>query len=96
MEHLDAQKDVEIFAEQSKGSTENRIVAEAGEEEGKRTPADAGALQLKSTVGKSMLNESLFYVEEEYFAWMLANKVRTLPGRNTRDSANSSRKCGRV
>jgi hypothetical protein len=75
MEHLDTQKDVEVFTEQSKATTENRIVAEAGEEEGKRTPPDAAALQLKTMVGKSMLSESLFYVEEEYFTWMLTNKV---------------------
>ena len=31
-------------------------------------------LQKKDLVGKSMLKESLLYVDEDYFGWMLHNK----------------------
>jgi hypothetical protein len=30
----------------------------------------------KPVLGKSMLSESILYVEEEYFTWMLSNKVK--------------------
>lgn len=33
-------------------------------------------LEEKPILGKSMLSESIFYIEEEYFSWMLSNKVK--------------------
>lgn len=36
---------------------------------------EKNGLQLKKVIGKSLLSESIFYVEEEYYNWILSNKV---------------------
>lgn len=35
-------------------------------------------IQTKKLLGKSMLSNSLLHVDEEYFSWMLFNKVINL------------------
>lgn len=41
-------------------------------------------LDEKKVIGKTMLGESIYYVEEGYFEWMLTNKVIHLLVRKTR------------
>lgn len=89
MEYLDNQKEVEIFVEEYKHSTTNRIITD--DEEAKRNASfnEAGfgdcVLQPKRIVGKSMLSNSLLHVDEEYFSWMLFNKVESALSRKTRN-----------
>ena len=45
-------------------------------------------LEEKPILGKSMLSESIFYIEEEYFSWMLSNKVNMLLHSATKNSEN--------
>lgn len=80
MEYLDTQKEIEIFVEEGKNSNSNRIVSEdKPEEDTKRSSQSESSneyqIQLKKMLGKSMLSNSLLHVDEEYFSWMLFNKV---------------------
>ena len=70
MEGLDTQKDVESFVEESKNNQNSKIVDERRDED-----SNENIIQSKKIVGKSMLSNSLLYVDEEYFSWMLFNKV---------------------
>lgn len=84
MEHLDTQKDVESFVEEQKNNVTNKIIFEDKkdkDEDVKRASLTSLdnlpvlVLEEKKILGKSMLSESIFYIEEEYFSWMLSNKV---------------------
>ena len=70
MEHLDTQKDVEIFVEEQKGNGAHRIMPEEKrEDEPKRVSLSnldaiyCDKLEEKPVLGKSMLSESILYVE---------------------------------
>ena len=87
MEGLDTQKDVEVFNEEQRENVNNRVVPDTREEkeesrkvrrrrssQGSMEALVADELEKKKVLGKSMLNESLLNVDEDYFSWMLHNK----------------------
>lgn len=100
MEYLDTQKEIEIFVEEGKNSNSNRIVSEDKPEEDIKRSSQSESpneyqIQLKKMLGKSMLSNSLLHVDEEYFSWMLFNKVVLSLWRKTNNSETSSRASGK-